>query len=174
MLFPPYDVYCVCQGVIKLLPYITLFNHIDRWTSSVHIINTRKQPILTNCNCPKTPVSRNFLYCTYICFLNELRNTNQNNKVFVQNIQTILANCNMTNKFYFHLITIFNDSRTFAENTGCICFDHSSRNFALGQLNCRVVETMLILRTSLIKISHSLDPCTILRLTIMIIYLTMY
>ena len=99
---------------------------------------------------------------------------NQNNEVFVQNIQTILAKCNMTNEFDFHLITIFNDSKTFAENTGCVCFDHFSRNFALGQLNCRVVETMLILRTSLIKISRSLDPYTILRLNIIIIYFTMY
>ena len=141
MLFPPYDIYCVCQGVIKLLPYITLFNHIDRWTSSVHVINTRKQPILTNCNCPKTPVSRSFLYCTYICSLNELRIANQNNKVFVQNIQTILANCNMTNKFYFHLITIFNDSRTFAENTGCIWFDHSSKKFCTRSIELLSVRS---------------------------------
>ena len=36
--------------------------------------------------------------------------------------------------------------------------------FALGQLNCRVLETMLILSKCFIKIPTSLDPCKISRL----------
>ena len=36
-----------------------------------------------------------------------------------------------------------------------------AKNFALGQLNYRVLEAMVFSRKSLIKISPSLDPCKI-------------
>ena len=55
-------------------------------------------------------------------------------------ISKYIGKCNMTNKFYFHLITTFNDSKTFAENTGCICFDHSSINFCTRSIELSSVR----------------------------------